>query len=428
MSSIQNYFRNTFASLSIRNYRLYFVGQAISLSGTWMQTVAQGWLVLELTGSGTQLGGMLAFQFLPILFLGPWGGVITDRFNKRTLLYWTQSVSGVLALALGALVYTNTVEVWMIYAFALALGLIKVIDNPARQTFVSEMVGEVHVRNAITLNSTSANLARVIGPAIGGFIIILFGLATSFFFNGLSYIAVIAMLYAMREKELAVVVPTPKEKGQLRAGWVYVKNTPLIRNILLIIAVIGMFAYEFQVSLPLLAYATFTGGAELYASLLSAFGLGSVIGGLFTAGRKHIAPHQLVLAVTLFGVSMLALALAPSVELALFATLIVGFFSIQVTSLANTMIQLKSDVSMRGRVMALWSVAMFGSTPIGGPIVGFVGEYIGARWGIAIGGIATLLSAVFAYYTLLERDITEVVPEEVTAETEELELEEDIKY
>lgn len=387
---IKKFGNQTFSSLKIWNYRLYFIGQAISLSGTWMQTVAQSWLVLKITGSGTALGLVTALQFLPILLLGPWGGVIADRFDKRRLLYVTQSVSGVLALILGGLVATDTAELWMIYVLAFALGLVKVADNPLRQTFVFEMVGKDELANAVSLNSTQVNLARVVGPTIGGILITTVGLAWCFTINGLSYIAVLAALFMMRQNELHSVIPVARAKGQLREGFRYVWARPLLRDTLLIMGIIGMLSYEFSVILPLFAQFTFHGDAGSYAALSSAIGLGSVIGTLFTARRKKTSPEMFIRAALFFGITMLLAALAPTFALACVALILVGIFSINLMSLGNVILQLESAPEMRGRVMALWSVALLGSTPIGGPIIGWIGEYMGPRWGLAVGGFAAI--------------------------------------
>lgn len=353
MKSLRALGRHTFSSLSIRNYRLYFIGQGISLSGTWMQSVALGWLVLQLTKSGSQLGFIVALQFVPMLFFGPWGGVIADRFDKRRLLFWTQGIAGVLAGVLSFLIYFNLIQLWMIYLLALLLGIVRVFDIPTRQTFVSEMVGSDHIKNAVSLNATENNLARAVGPTIGGILIATMGIAFCFLFNAISYIAVIIMLKLIREKELYPAVRSSKKSGQLMEGFRYIRATPVIRNILLMMAVIGTFAYEFQVSLPLLAQQTFHGGAAGYAALMTAFGLGAVIGGLFAAGRHKIAPHHHLVFCVLFGVSIIAASMAPTLPLAIVGMAIVGVFSINVTSLGNTMIQMESKPEMRGRVMAL---------------------------------------------------------------------------
>src|SRR3989344_51047 len=405
MDTLRHFGRTTFSSLRIRNYRLYFIGQAISQCGTWMQTVALGWLVLELTHSGTQLGIVVALQFVPLLVAGPWGGLIADQFDKRTILYWTQSLFGLLALALSILVFSGAIQMWELYIFAFGLGIVRVFDNPVRQTFVSEMVPNSHVKNAISLNSTANNLARAVGPSIGGVLIAGVGIAFCFLLNALSYIAVLFMLARMRESELHIAPQASKKSGELREGFYYVLSSPLIRNTLLMMAFIGTFAYEFQVSLPLLAEQTFHGTAASYALLLAAMGIGSVIGGLFAAGRHTISSRHLIIFIVLFGTSLIATSLMPTLLLAAVGMVVVGFFSINVTSLGNTMLQLESIPKMRGRVMALWGIAMIGSTPIGGPIIGFIGESAGGRWGLAVGGIVALVTGMFAARSLLAKEM-----------------------
>jgi|SRR5579884_2303957 len=383
----------TFSSLRIRNYRLYFIGQGISLSGTWMQTIAQDLLVLKLTGSGTALGFVTALQALPVLFFGPWGGVIADRFPKRPTLYVTQATSGILALILGVLVVTNLIHLWMVYILAFALGFVKVVDNPTRQVFVLEMVGREQLTNAVALNSSEINLARVIGPTIAGALIAAVGLGPCFLINGVSYVAVLVVLYMMREQELRPAPLVPRAKGQLQAGFRYVKSQPALLTPLLMMVVIGTLTYEFSVVLPLFARFTFHGGAGSYAALTAAMGLGAVIGGVFTAGRAKPGARRLLLAALLFGVTILVTAVTPSLMLAIVALVAVGFFSIMFTSLANSTLQLESSPDMRGRVMALWTVAFLGSTPIGGPLIGWIGQTAGARWALVVGGAAAIAAA-----------------------------------
>ncbi|MFY9463124.1 MAG: MFS transporter [Candidatus Sungiibacteriota bacterium] len=387
--------KRTFSSLKIRNYRLYFFGQAISLSGTWMQTIAQSWLVLKITGSGTALGLITALQFLPILLFGAWGGVIADRFPKRRILFVTQSVSGLLALILGILVATDTVQLWMVGALAFGLGLVNAVDNPTRQTFILEMVEEDHFPNAVSLNSTQVNLARVAGPAIGGVLIATIGLAWCFSVNAISYIAVLAALWLMRSDELFSPPPQAAKKGRLREGFRYVGRTPLVRDILIMMALIGTLSYEFVVILPLFAEFTFQRGAAGYAALMSAMGAGSAAGGLYTAHRKERSGAMLVNAAFSFGIVMLMTAVMPTFALAMAAMALVGFFSINFLSLGNILLQLESKPAMRGRVMALWAVAFLGSTPIGGPIIGWIGENASPRWGLAVGGVAAIAAAGF---------------------------------
>jgi MFS family permease len=387
--------RGTFASLWVRNYRLYFIGQTISQSGTFMQQMAQAWLVLKLTNSGAALGLIAALQNLPILLFAPFGGALADRFSKRTLLLLTQTGFGLLALLLGALVVTGAVRLWMVAACALCFGFINCIDNPTRQSFVVEMVGAPQLRNAVSLNSTMMNLARIIGPAFAAILITIIGIAPCFILNGLSYGAVIIMLLAMRASELYAAPRVSRGKGQVVEGVRYAFSTPLLRHILVIMAIVGTLTYEFQVSLPLMAQFTFGGTAGSYAALTSALGIGAVIGGIVTASHKQTTFSLLVVATLLFGLTALLAALMPTLQLAVAGVVMMGFCSIFFSSTANTSLQLGSDPQMRGRVMALWSMAALGSTTIGGPLIGLIGQQFGARWGLAVGGLAALAAALY---------------------------------
>jgi len=389
---------NTFSSLKIYNYRLYFAGQAVSLSGNWMQILALSWLVLQLTGSGTALGLVVALQFLPILLFGAWGGVIADRYNKRTLLYLTQAAFAVLALTLGILVATNLVQLWMVYLIAVAIGLVNAVDNPARQTFVVEMVQKEQLPNAVTLNATQLNAARIVGPAIAGLLIATIGIAWCFIINGISFIGVIIALLLMRTSELHSV--RDKTAGLLK-GFRYILSTPILWTTLLMVAIVGTFSYEFIVSLPLLAQFTFHGDAGTYAALNIAMGGGALIGGLLTASRMSVTPKMLVYNSFLFGLCILLAAVMPTFQLELFALVLVGIFSISMVSISSVILQLKSEPNMRSRVMALWTVAFLGSTPIGGPIIGWIGEYFSPRWCLVTGGAAAI-SAAFIGYLLLK--------------------------
>ena len=398
--SLKQYGLNTFSSLKVRNYRLYYMGQVISTSGTFMQLIAQSWLVLKLTDSGTALGLVTALQYLPILFLGPLGGLVADRFPKRTILYLTQSISGILALILGVLVATNWVTLWAVYILAFCLGLVNSIDNPARQSFVVEMVGEAELKNAVTLYSSLVNLARVIGPAIAAAIIAAFGLAPCFIINGVSYAAVVIMLYRMDASELRSSPPLARSRGQLVEGFRYVLASPVLRNSLLMMAIVGTLTFEFQVSLPLIARFTFNGNASSYAMLSSAMGIGAVAGGLLIAGQKKVSPDKLVNAALFFGLAVLAASFMPTLGLTVAAMVITGVSSIAFTSLGNSILQLESTPQMRGRVMSFWAIAFLGSSTVGGPIVGWFGEFIGPRWGLGVGGIAALVAAFLGWMAL----------------------------
>lgn len=393
--SARNYFRGTFSSLKIRNYRLYFTGQGISLCGTWMQMVGQAWLVLKLTNSGTALGLVVALQYLPIMLMAPGGGIVADRFNKRRVLFVTQSTSAVLALMLGILVATDVVRLWMVFVLAGLLGVTNAVDNPTRQSFIHELVGGEQLRNAVTLNSIEVNLTRVIGPAIAGVLIAAVGIAWCFFFNAASYAAIPLCLLLMRREELLTVEPVPRARGQLREGFRYVRDTPVLRDVLIMMGIIGTLTFEFGVVLPLMAKFTFASGAKGLALLTAFMGTGAVVGGLATAGRRKTAPRGLISVALAFGAAVVLASLAPNLALCVFAMVIVGVFSIIFISLGNTILQLESAPHMRGRVMALWSIAFLGSTTIGGPIIGLVGTHASPRWGLAVGGLAALAAGVF---------------------------------
>ncbi len=398
MAQLNSYLRKisheTFSSLHIRNYRLYYIGQIVSTSGTFMQSIAQSWLVLELTGSGAALGFVTALQYLPILILGPYGGLVADRFPKRKILFLTQSFAGFFALILGILVATALVKVWMVYILAFCLGMVNVFDNPTRQTFYMELVGPEHIRNAVTLYSTLVNLARIIGPAIAGGLIAAVGLAPCFLINSVSYVAVVIVLTMMRSNELYITPPVERAKGQIKEGFKYVLSTPIIGAALLMMAIIGTLTYEFQVSLPLIAQFTFNGDASSYAFLTACMGFGAAIGGIFFASRKGITETKLISATLFFGLAVLAAAFMPTLLLSGLVMVIVGLCSINFSTLGNSLLQLKSSPQMRGRVMSFWSMAFLGTTTIGGPIVGWFGETAGARYALALGGAAALTAAV----------------------------------
>jgi MFS family permease len=400
LGSVKRFSRDTFTSFEVRNYRLYYIGQIISTSGTFMQSIAQAWLVLKLTDSGTALGIVSALQYIPILLFGTVGGVAADRFSKRTVLYITQSAAGLLALILGVLVATNTVTLGMVYVLAFMLGWVNVFDSPARQTFVIEMVGEDKLRNAITLYSSLVNLARVIGPTIAAVLIATIGIAPCFILNGLSYAAVIVMLALMRTSELHITPPLPVAKGQLREGINYVRTTPILRDSLLMLFIVGMLTFEFTVSLPLLAQYTFNAGASGLAYLTACLGFGAVIGGLAVASQRRNTIPLLITAAFIFGATVLAAALMPTLLLSGFILVFAGAASIYFTSLGNSILQLSSSPQMRGRVMSFWSMAFLGSTTIGGPLVGWFAQTFGDRWGLAIGGIAGLVAGLLGLINL----------------------------
>ncbi len=386
----------TFRSLHIRNYRLFFFGQLVSVTGTWMQTVAQSWLVLSLTGSGVDLGITVALQFLPMLLFGLWGGLLADRSDKRKLLIATQVAGGLLALILFGLVATDTVELWMVYVLAFLLGVVTMIDMPTRQSFVIEMVGPDEVPNAVGLNSAMFNTGRILGPAAAGISISTLGIAPSFLANALSYLAVIAALLAMRTDELFRRAPAERRRGEVRAGLRYVWSDPTLRSTLFLVAVLGMFGFNFIVVLPLLARFTFDGGAGLYSVFTALMSLGSLIGALFAASRTKPTRRRLIGSGMAFGVLLLVTAAAPTAWLTGVLLVAVGMAVMLFLATANTTLQLNSDPAMRGRVMALYGLLFLGSTPLGGPLLGWISEAWGPRAGLAIGGVLSLAAALAA--------------------------------
>ena len=387
--------RRTFRAISVRNFRLFFTGQVISVSGTWMQSVAQAYLILfTLHGTGVDVAAATSLQFLPLLLFGPFGGLIADRVDKRKVLYATQGTAGLLALILGILVVTHSATLWAVFALAAGLGVVNLFDNPARQTFVSEMVGLELLPNAVSLNSVLINSARVIGPAIGGLLILTVGVGTCFFLNAVSYAAVIVALAMMRAGELFERSRVQRAKGQVREGLRYAWRTSDLRIPLISMAIVGVFAFNFTVTLPLLAKFTFHGGAGLYSWFMVAMGAGAVVGGLVTAFRSQPSTRLLACIAVFFGVAILAVALAPTPVVALFLLVPMGAASISFVATNNATLQLRSDPTMRGRVMSLNAIAFLGSTPVGAPLLGYLSDVTNPRVALSLGGVATVLSSI----------------------------------
>jgi MFS family permease len=392
--------RVTFASLAIPNYRRYISGQSVSLIGTWMQMAAQSWLVLTITHSATTLGLIVALQTLPVLLLGPYGGVIADRVDKRRLMVILQIAMGVQALVLGVLTVTGAVRLWQIGVLAALLGLNNAFENPARQSFMLEMVGPESLRNAVSLNSVLVNVARVIGPAVAGILIATVGEGVCFLVNAASFVAVVASLVTLDRSAIHPSPPSGREPGQLREGLRYVKRTPELGVPLLMMALAGALAYEFQVTLPVMARQGLHVGAAGYGFMTASMGVGAVVGGLFVATKGRTGLPTLVLAASAFGVVLLFSAVAPNLPIELVALAFAGGASISFMSTGNSTLQLGAAPNMRGRVMSLWFVAFQGSTPIGGPIVGWVMAQAGARAGLGLGGVTCLLVALLGLIAL----------------------------
>ncbi len=394
------------SSLSVRNYRLYFWGYSISVAGTWMQSLALGLLVLRLTGSGSDLGLATAARFLPYVVLGPVGGLIADRYDKRRLLYVTQSSSACVALLFAVLTALKMIDVGLVIGLSLALGALTVFDNPARQSLIAELVPREQLPNAVTLNSVSVNLARVLGSAAGGALVAAVGTATCFAINALSFTAVIVNLAMMRQSEMLSVDRPPRRKGQIREGMRHARRTPALLLPLVMITVTGMLAQEFPVTLPLMARGAFHSGAGTYGAMAAVMAAGAVVGGLVSAGRRDRRARTLPPAGIGWGLAILAAALAPNRFWELVALPCVGYGTITFNSLSKTVLQLAAAPEMRGRVMSLWAMAWGGTTVVGGPLVGWIGEQFGSRWSLVAGGLPTVLLGLVMWPALRRTDGT----------------------
>jgi MFS family permease len=383
----------TFQSLNVRNFRLYFIGQLISISGTWMQSFAQGFLVVwTLRASPVDLGITVALPFLPMLLLGPFGGVLVDRSDKRMVLYFTQSGAALLALSLGILVSTHHVSLPAIWTLAALLGVVNLFDNPARQSFVQEMVGKDLLPNAVSLNSALINMGRVVGPAIGGALLFV-GIATCFYVNAASYVALLVALVLMRTRDITRIRTVTRARGQVRQGLHYAFANREIREVLTSVTIVGLFAFNFTVTLPLLAIRVLHGTSVDYSLITCSMGLGGLLGGLYVAHRSRPTRKLLGLLAMAFGLLMGIVAVAPSIWLACLAIVPMGAASLAFVSTANATLQLHSDEHMRGRVMSLYAMGFLGTTPIGALVVGSVAAASNARVAIAVGAFATVIAS-----------------------------------
>jgi MFS family permease len=365
-----------------------------------MQTTAQSWLVFTLTHSATDIGFVVALQTLPVLVLGPYGGVIADRVDKRRLMIGLQTMMGLQATVLAVLAILHMVTYLDVCLLAVVLGMNNAFENPSRQAFVLEMVGADNLRNAVSLNSTMNNVARAVGPGIAGVLIATVGDGWCFALNAVSFIAVVGSLVAMDRSALHPSTPTLRAKGQLREGFRYVAKTPKLAIPLIMMALVGMLAYEFQVTLPIVVGKVFHGSAATYGLLLAAMGGGAVIGGLWTAARGKTGSRALSRAALVFGICMTFAALAPFLGIEFVAIAFVGFASVTFLAMANSTLQLNTDPQMRGRVMALWAVAFMGSTPIGGPVIGWITSSAGARVGLGVGAASCFAAGLIGWLAL----------------------------
>ncbi|MEQ1785645.1 MAG: MFS transporter [Acidimicrobiales bacterium] len=408
MTRVRAFGADTFRSLRSRNFRLFFSGQIISQTGTWMQMVAIGLLVLDLTDSGVAVGLVTAAQFLPILVLGAWGGVLADRRDRHRLLLTMNAIGAVVALAFALLVLSDAAELWSIYVLTFAAGTVTALENPTRRAFVTDLVDDLDVPNAVGLNSTLMTGSRVIGPAVAGALIAGPGIGWCFAVNAVSYIPQLGLFARMDRSQFRPAERVAKAKGQLRAGLQYVWREPDLRLPLLLVTAVGTLAFNFSVILPLFATRDLHGGPATFTTLFSVMSVGSVVGALTIARRTHADTPFLARCTLALGASMILLALAPVTAVALVAVVPVGITSVMVISGSNAVVQLGTDPAMRGRVLALLAVVFLGSTPIGGPIAGWVSETFGARWALGLGAATCLAAGALTLRALRAR------PEAVT--------------
>lgn len=395
--------RSAFRSLKLRNFRLYFIGQSISAPGTWMQLVAEGWLVLQLTGSGVALGLVSSLQFGPLLIGGAWGGVLADRLDKRRVVLVTQAIKAVLAGLLGVLVVTDLVNMWMVYGIALAGGMVEVLDNTARRSFVMELAGREHVANAVSLTGALWTTARITGPAIGGLIIATAGVGPCFLINAASYAGVLIALKRIRTEELHTSERVARGPGQVREGVAYVLGEPKLRLPLILMAVAGILAYNFRVVIPLFATDVFDRGPGVFGLLFSTMSVGSLAGALYTASRHRVHERFTAAAAMVMGTMIVLTAMAPTLALVMVGLMAVGATSASFSATTQATLQLRSEPRFRGRVMALYSVVFLGTTPLGSPLVGWMAENFGVRTAFALCGAVTALAAAAVLVALARR-------------------------
>jgi MFS family permease len=385
--------RHSFNSLEVPNYRRYFLGQLISLSGTWMQTVAAIWVILSLTGSGVAVGLTTALQFLPMLLIGAWGGLLADRIPKRRLLITTQALMAIPAIGLFAVTAAGAVTPWMVYLAVFAMGSVNAIDNPTRQSFVIEMVGPDRVVNAVSLNSVIVQAARIVGPAVAGILIATVGVVPCFALNALTFVAMILALWRMDPSRLHAVPAVEPEPHAIRAGLRYVRRTPELLVPLALMALVGTLGFNFQVVLPLLAKFSFESGAMTYATLVSAMAVGSIVGALVNGHRGRTGPRLIAAGSLAFGIAALLSALMPTLAFEVPALMLLGAASVTFAATINSTLQLAVAPDMRGRVMALYSVVFLGSTPIGGPLAGWLAQSYDPRVALLLAAASGLFAA-----------------------------------
>ena len=405
MRAVRAAARETFASLAHRNFRLFFVGQGISQVGNWLTLVAQTLLVLKLTDSGVALGALAAAQFGPVLLLGPWAGLVADRSDKRRLLLVVQAASMVQSFALAALAFSDRPPLAALYAAAVVGGLCMAFDNPARRSFVVEMVPPERINNAVSLNSALMTASRVIGPALAGLLVTTVGYGWAFAADGLSYIAVLAGLWMMRTSELRPAPVAARARGQVRAGLRYVRSVPELFVPMVMMAVIGTLSYNFQTVFPLFVTRDLGGSDAAFTVLFSVVSVGSLIGALVTARREDIDVRRVAHAALAYGAVIAVMAVVPGMAVAVPVGIALGLASITFLVASTAIVQIKAVAEMRGRVLALQAMLFLGSTPVGGPIVGWVAERAGARYSVALGAAAALGAGLWGLAVLRRTEV-----------------------
>lgn len=390
--------RETFGSLSVRNFRLFFVGQGVSQIGNWLTLVAQTLLVIKLGGSGVALGLLVACQFLPVMLFAAWAGLIADRSDKRKLLFIVQCFAMVQSFAMASLAFMDKPPLVAIYAVAMAGGFAMAFDNPARRAFVVEMVPEKRVQNAVSLNSAVMTSSRIIGPALAGLLITTVGFGWAFLLDGFSYIAVLVALAMMRASELRPAPVIRRGRGQVREGLRYVRQVPELWIPLAMMTIVGTLAFNFSVVFPLMVTRTFHSNTAMFTVLFSVISIGSLIGALWSARRKTIDVRDVAWASAFFGVAMLLFSVVPSLAWAFPVGVLVGAASISFLTTSTAIVQVKAAPEMRGRVLALQAIVFLGSTPIGGPILGYITDRFGPRWGVGVGGVAGVTAAIWGLW------------------------------
>ncbi len=391
----------TFQALEVRNYRIYATGSLVSNTGTWMQRVAQDWLVLELTHSGSALGITTGLQFLPFLILTPFAGVLADRYSRRRLLVFTQASLAISAGLLGLLAVTGLAQPWHVYVLAFVFGCGTSFDTPARQSFVVEMVGRDQLANAVGLNSASFNVGRIVGPALAGFMIAALGsgvqaTGVAILINAVSYLAVIYSLRLMDPALLQTTVPVAKAKGAVRDGFRYVRASPDLMFVFIVAFFAGTFGMNFQMTSALMATGVFHKGAGEYGILGTFMAIGSLAGALLAARRASARRLVLVLSTVSFAIAEIAAGLMPAYWMFAAWLPVMGICAITMMNALQTTVQMDVDSHLRGRIMALYMMVLMGGTPVGAPVIGWVGETFGARWTLIVGGGATLIAVVAA--------------------------------